>query len=1072
MLQVQQYKTFFIMKYITKVQKDRLLWYDKQGHALKKFHLASLFFLFIANVLFAQERRTVKGVVVDAQNNAIIAATVAVKGTSLKVVTNITGAFTLEVPVNATTLSVSYVGMLPQDVDISNRNTVRITLKDDVVMLQEAVIQVGYGQQRKQSVVGAITQTSSEVLTRSGGVSSLGAALTGNLPGVITTASTGLPGDEDPQILIRGRSTWNNASPLILVDGVERSMNNIDINSVETVSVLKDASATAVFGVKGANGVILITTKRGRSGKAQISAAVNTVMKSPSKLPGKLDSYDMFKSRNRTIEYELGLSPGGWSSFMPEAVMMKYKSPANLEEAERYPNVDWVNTLFRENAMTYNANVNIAGGTPFVKYFSSVDYLDEGDLFKRFDNNRGYEGGYGFKRLNVRNNLDFQLTPSTVFKTNITGSRGLTSRPWIGVNPYNTWTAAYSAAPNLYLPKYSDGMWGYFAPNEQMGLNSARILSTSGMQQITTSRITTDFILDQNLGKLVKGLNFRGNVSLDNTFIENGRGVNDANNGTLSRYINPETGVITYSQTKDAATELEWRESVRWASAAGNVDDNATYRRMFSQLQLNYGTQIAKNHNVTAMALWSRDQTASGSVIPSYREDWVFRTTYNFKGKYSVEYNGAYNGSEKFGPEYRFDFFSSGGLGWMISEEKFMKSIKFINMLKLRGSYGEIGDDGGAPRFAYLGNWAFGGRTPLGITGEGAEQSPYNWYRETGVGNPNVRWEKVVKKNIALDFGILGDMFSGSVDFFQDDRSDILSSGGSRAVPTYYGASAPTFNVGKVQSKGYEFDVRFNKKLNPNLRLWSNVNFTRATNKVIDADVADLLPLYAKPLEKQIGQAYSYVSQGYYNTWDQLYASTAHNANDNQKIPGNFHIVDYNADGVIDANDNIPYAYSGAPQNTYNATLGFDLKRFSVFAQFYGVNNVSRQVVLGSFAGKNTVAYEEGSYWSKDNTSPDGPMPRWESTPTGFYTADRFMYDASYIRLKNAEIAYTFNQGWVKKAGMSNLRVFLNGNNLLVWTKMPDDREANYQSAGGQGWAAQGAYPTVKRYNFGANITF
>ncbi len=241
---------------------------------------------------------------------------------------------------------------------------------------------------------------------------------------------------------------------------------------------------------------------------------------------------------------------------------------------------------------------------------------------------------------------------------------------------------------------------------------------------------------------------------------------------------------------------------------------------------------------------------------------------------------------------------------------------------------------------------------------------------------------------------------------------------------------------------------------------------------MIDADVAELLPLYSKPIDKQIGQGYSYVSQGYYNTWDELYGSTQHNANDHQKLPGNYHIVDFNADGIIDANDNIPYGYSGAPQNTYNATLGFDWKGFSVFAQFYGVNNVTRQVVLGSFSGKNTVAYDEGSYWSKNNTSPDGPMPRWESTPTGFYTADRYMFDASYLRLKNAEIAYTFRQQWVKKAGVSSMRVFVNGNNLFVWTKMPDDREANYQGAGGQGWAAQGAYPTVKRYNLGANFIF
>jgi len=1020
-----------------------------------------------SSAVFAQQKKVITGKIVDDKNQPVYGATVTLKGTTTKAMSNENGQFTIQVQSDNSILIFAYLGMVTREVPA--RDNMTVTLKDDDKVLDQVMI-VGYGVQKKQSVVGAITQTTSEVLERTGGVSSLGAALTGNLPGVITTASSGMPGEEDPQILIRGRSTWNNASPLILVDGVERSINNIDISSVETVSVLKDASATAVFGVKGANGVILVTTKRGREGKAEIRAAANTVIKSASKLPGKLDSYDMFKVRNRTIEYELGLAPGAWTSYLPESVMLKYRNPANLEESERYPNVDWVNTLFKDNAMSYNANLNVSGGTSFVKYFSSVDYLDEGDLFRRFDNNRGYDGGYSFKRLNVRSNLDFQLTPTTVFKVNVSGSRGVSERPWIDVNPYNTWTAAYSAAPNLYLPIYSDGTWGFYKPNEQQSLNSARILATSGSQTRTTSRITTDFVLDQNLNAITKGLSVKGTLSIDNTFLEAERGIDDRNNGTLSKYIDPETGIVSYSQTKDAATELEWRESVRWATRAGTVDNRETFRRMFSQLQLNYNKTIAANHNITAMGLWMRDNTARGSIVPSYREDWVFRTTYNYKNKYSIEYNGAYNGSEKFASDYRFDFFSSGGVGWMISEENFMKPIKFINSLKLRGSYGQIGDDGGAPRFAYDTGWEFGGTTPMGITGEAAERSPYNWYREVSVGNPNVRWETVIKKNIAVDFGFFGNLISGSVDFFQDDRSNILTA--TRAVPTYFGATPPTFNVGKVKSRGFEIDLKINKKINSNLTLWGNLNYTHARNKVIYADVAGLLPLYAKPLEKPIGQSYSYVSAGYYSTWDQLYGSTMHNANDQQKLPGNYHIVDFNGDGVINADDNIPYGYSGAPENTYNATIGFDWKGFSVFAQFYGVNNVTRQVVLGSFSGKNTVAYDEGSYWSKDNINPDGPMPRWETTPADYFRADRFMFDGSYIRLKNAEVAYTFRQDWVKKIGVSSLRVFVNGNNLHVWTKMPDDREANYQGAGGQGWASQGAYPTVKRYNFGANFIF
>ncbi len=1036
------------------------------------FYLTVMLLMTVIEVSVAQPKRIIKGQVFDQQKNTIVGAVVRVKGTNTSLQTNSKGEFSVSVSDANPVLVISYVGMTTQEVSVGSKDFINVSLKENVSQLGEVVVTVAYGQQKKQSVVGAIVQTDSKTLERTGGVSSLGAALTGNLPGVVTTSSTGIPGGEDPQILIRARSTWNNASPLILVDGVERSINNVDIASVATVSVLKDASATAVFGVRGANGVILITTKRGREGKAEIRASANTVIKAPSKLPSRLDSYDMFQLRNRAIENELALRPAAWNDIMPQDIINKYRFPANDAERERYPNVDWVETLFKNNALSYNANLNIAGGTKFVKYFTSADYQKEGDLFKTFDSNRGYTAGYGFNRLNIRSNLDFQITPTTVFTTNIYGSRGVRQRPWININEYNTWGAAYYTAPNLFLPQYADGSWGYYAPNSGQGTNSAMLLATSGSEILTTSRITTDFIVEQNLGMFVKGLSLRGNLSIDNTFVENGRGINDVNNPTRQKYIDPQTGNVTYTPDKDANTQFNFKESDRWAAAGGAVDNGATFRRMFSQVRLNYATKIGEQHNITALGLWNRDQIASGSVIPSYREEWVFRTTYGFKNKYNFEYNGAYNGSEKFGPDYRFAFFSSAGANWMISEEKFMKPLTFVNLLKLRGTYGTVGDDSGSPRFAYLSEWGFGGRTRLGTSGIPAEQSIYNWYRQTSVGNPNVRWEKVRKANIGIDFALLNNVLTGSVDVFQDRRTDILSSGGNRAIPSYYGATAPTANKGQVDASGYEFDLRFSKNLSRNFRLWSNVNFTHAENKVIIADIPQLLPDYQKTEGKQIFQNYSYVSSGRYNNWDELYAGTPHAENDNQKLPGNAYIIDYNGDGVINASDNIPYGHTGNPQNTYSATLGLDWKNFSVFAQFYGVNNVTRQVVLTSFGGQNTLAFNQGSIWSKTNPDADVPMPRWASTPSGYQDGNRYFYDASYVRLKNAEIAYTFNQPWVKKIGMSTLRVFVNGNNLAVWSKMPDDREANYQSAGGQGWASQGAYPTVKRYNFGANITF
>ncbi len=422
---------------------------------------------------FAQ-KIAISGKVMDSAGEELIGASVFVKGnTAIGAVTDLSGEFKLNVPSENTTIVVSYVGMVTKEFKVGKKRVFNVVLAEDN-QLQEVVV-VGYGQQKKASVVGAITQTSGKVLERAGGVSSIGAALTGNLPGVVTMSSTGMPGEEDPKIVIRGISSWNNSDPLILVDGVERPMSSVDIGSVQSISVLKDASATAVYGVKGANGVILITTKRGEEGRAKIEVGMNATLKTVSKLPGTMGSADALYVRNQAIEHELGISPDSWNKITPAAILDKYRNPANLEEAERYPNVDWQDEVFKSTAMAYNPNVNISGGTKFVKYFASVDFLHEGDMFRTWDNNRGYNSGWGFNRINVRSNLDFQLTKTTKLKTNLAGSHGIKNRPW-GANDSDwgttqLWQAAYSAPSDVFLPKYSDGTWGYY-PNDTQGLQT------------------------------------------------------------------------------------------------------------------------------------------------------------------------------------------------------------------------------------------------------------------------------------------------------------------------------------------------------------------------------------------------------------------------------------------------------------------------------------------------------------------------------------------------------------------------------------------------------------------------
>lgn len=1038
----------------------------------KIFRCISFLLLFIAGTASVYAD-TVRGTVVDDTGEPLIGATIALKGGSAATASDIDGNYSLQVPdLKTAVLKVSYVGYLPQEIKVNGRSTVDVTLQTNAEQLEEVVV-VGYGQQKKASVVGAITQTTGEVLERAAGIHDISAALTGNLPGVVTMQSSGMPGEESAKITIRGASSWNNSDPLVLVDGIERDMNSVDVGSVKSISVLKDASATAVYGVKGANGVILITTKRGEEGRAKIDVSFTATLKSASKLPNKFDSFDALAARNKAVVHELGLMPSSWSYMTPYETLLKYRNPANLEEFERYPNVDWQDYLFKDAAMAYNGAVSISGGTRFVKYFAAIDFVHEGDLFRNFDNHRGYETGFGYNRINARSNLDFQLTKTTTFKVNLSGSNGQKRSTWpndgSGFNQGNwndvqVWAGAYNIAPNVFRPVYADGSYGYYPAFSSQVANSADLLANGGAFKTTATRINTDFVLEQNLDFITKGLNFRGMISWDNQFREQGRGVSDLYNGPQYKWIDPATGAVTKKNPTETTSQFDYLPGSKWSTQAGSVSNGNTLRNLNYQLQLNWNREFGV-HNVGLTGVWTRQETAIGSMIPMYREDWVFRATYNFADRYFVEYNGAYNGSEKFKKGKRFGFFNSGAIGWRVSQEKFWEGLRdWWEELKIRASYGEIGDDSGG-RYLYMDEWGTGGNTSMDITGYD-NRSMYTFYYLSKLGNPDAGWEKVKKFNLGIDYAFLNNMFAGSVEIFKDKRDGILINGNDRAMPSYFGQTPPTANLGKAESKGFEVEVRFSKNINRNMRVWANLSMTHAANKIIDRDDPALKPAYQKQAGYVIGQTHSYLDKGFLNSFDDIYGSPSHDVNDASRLPGDYYIVDFNGDGVVDNKDSVPYGYSGTPQNTYNATIGFEWKGFSCFAQFYGVTNVTREVSLVSFGNHIDNVYNIGDWWSGETGTGDIPIPRWYSTVSGYSNGTQYLYDGSYVRLKNVELAYTFTNGWIKKLGLSYMKLYLNGNNLWVWSRMPDDRESNF--SGGSG---SGAYPTMRRFNFGVRFS-
>lgn len=1034
----------------------------------KRIHYILLLLVMCLVGTSASRAAIVSGTVVDDTGELLIGVSIRLEGSRVGVVTNIDGEYRIDVsdPSKAV-LTFSYTGMKTESVKVNGRDVINVTMTSAVESFEEVVV-VGYGQQKKASVVGAITQATGETLARTGGVSSVGAALTGNLPGVVTMQSSGMPGDEDPKIVIRGQTSWNGSDPLVLVDGIERPMSSVDIGSVQSVSVLKDASATAVYGVKGANGVILITTKRGSEGRAKISVGVNMTVKAASQLPGTEGSPEALYMRNRVIERELGLKPESWLSITPISVIEKYRNPANLEEAERYPNIDWADALFKKTAMAYNPNINISGGTKVVKYFAAIDFLHEGDLFREYETGRGYQGGYGFNRVNVRSNLDFQITKSTVFKMNISGSHGEKKSPYnVADDSFGAtqmWQAAYGAPADAFIPKYSDGTWGYYPSNTQGAPNSMQNLATSGVEYTTTTRINTDFTLEQDLSFITQGLRASATVSWDNVFVEANRGICENWYSPQYKWIDPETGETIWKE-QTQTNGLDFSEDMKWSIREGEARNWATQRNIFYQGQINWGRRFG-DHDVSLMGVFNRNQRATGSEFPHYREDWAFRATYNYADRYFVEYNGAYNGSEKFDRRHRFEFFNSGAVGWRISEEKFMKfSRNWLDNLKVRYSIGQVGDDNIWQRWIYATQWAT--HNALGFSTTPGQVSPYTWYKESQIGNPDIHWEKSLKQNLGIDFSFMRSLVAGTVELFKERRSDILVDGGRRAIPSYFGGQAPTANLGRVSSKGFEIELRINKTFGNGMHLWGNFSMTHAENKVLDFDDPQLLESYRKTTGFAIGQDHIVYDAGYANTWDDVIAMTPHNSSDDQRLPGQPIMVDYNGDGVIDSADSAPYGYSGTPQNTYNATIGWDWKGWSVYLQFYGVTNVNRTVVFESYRGKLNTLFAGVNFWSPNGTDIDRPLPVWNSTPAYYNGWDNRYnhYDGSYVRLKNAEIAYTWtSNSWIKHLGLSSLKLYFNGNNLWVWSKMPDDRESNFA---GTGNASQGAYPTVRRFNIG-----
>ena len=1025
-----------------------------------------------------QDGHIVKGVVVDKNGEPLIGVNIIEEGTSNGTITDLDGNFVLKLNGSDPKLRVSYIGFNDQLVS-ADTESLRIVMFEDSKLLEEVVV-VGYGAQKKESVVGSIAQVTGEKIKSKGSMSNLTDALSGSMPGVTVMTTNGNPGGggehgAESQILIRGMNTWNNAQPLILVDGMERSMNDIDINEIESFSVLKDASATAVFGVKGANGVILINTKRGEKGKTKVSAEVNMAMKSLSKVEKPVDSYRGRLARNYAILNEAPLYGNQyWQYYTSAKELELYRSQV---EPEKYTNVDWQDFMLKDAAISNKYNVNISGGTDFVKYFASLGYIYDGDIFETGVNSRGYSPEFKYERYNFRTNLDFNLTKTTVFKVNISGYYGKQQTPANG--KYNMWYSVYKYSPSSALPIYSDGTFGMdYAEADRLGNNGYFYMLSNGTKVTNRTSITTDFELQQKLDFITKGLSFKGRFSYDNYFTSQGSQIKDEIANYQRKIWNRTTNEWDYDTPAIGNDGFDfYPDPLSYSTEYMNASTaSQTRRNLYYELSLSYNRHFG-SHNISALALFSRQEYATGSVWPSKREDWVGRVTYDYEGKYLAEVNAAYNGSEKFGPGHKFDLFPSLAVGWRISEEKLIKEhMPFVSNLKLKYSIGLVGNDNlpGVGQWPYVTTWNSYTNGNVLFSGSGypyfGYPSPtatkYPIFVEGTPGNPDLSWEKARKQNFGVEIGLFKSLITANIDVFNEHRYDMLVGSDDRSIPDFFGQNAPAANLGIVDSHGAEIEIKVQKDWN-DWNVWGSYSWTVAKNKIVYKEDPELKPDYQKAAGYAINQVKPQITTGIIQSWDDMYTGVLYeNASTNANLlPGQYRMLDYNGDGIINNNDGTAWGYSTYPQNTYSFSAGVSYKGWSLSCQFYGVYNVTINAYdITELQYNSDCVYERflETTWTPEYNG-SGTYRALSMAAKGPDGTSNY-YDGSYLRLKTAELSYSFPKKWMSRLSISGLRLYINGNNLFFWSALPIDIEgANFTLL---------SYPNTKQINFGANIRF
>ncbi|MFB5945594.1 SusC/RagA family TonB-linked outer membrane protein [Albibacterium profundi] len=994
----------------------------------------------------------VRGTVVDTAGNTLPGVSVQVRDdASIGTVTDLNGKYILDVPDDAV-LVFRFMGFLQQEIEVRGRQVIDVTMMEDVAGLEEVVI-VGFGTQKKQSVVGA--QSTVNVKDLKAPVADLTTAIAGRLAGVVATQRGGGPGADGAALFIRGVGTFASSpqGPLLVVDGVpDRDINNIDPEDIESFTVLKDATATAVYGTRGANGVILINTKKGKAGKPTINAEFNQAVNKFTFLPEFIDGPTFMTLYNE------GLTMRGRT---PQYTQERIDKHISGEDPDLYPNVDWYDVLFNDYGSNNRATLNVNGGSENASYYISAGYFGEVGQFKR-DNVQSYNSTLKLNRFNFTSNVDVNITRTTELELGVNGYITNLNRPYYGVN--QIFSLATASAPHIMPPQYSNGEW----PQLKGALISPYMaLTQSGVTNSYNNTVRSNLRVNQDLDMIVEGLSATAMFAFD---------VNVNNNLNRGRTL----------QTYWALGRDEQDSLITEISTAGSKElgfDLTRYgdRRFYTESAVNYSNRFGV-HDVSGMLLFNQSDYSDATsrvgsykaAIPYRQRNIVGRANYGYDDKYYAEANFSYSGSDNFVDSERYGLFPSFGVGWLVSNEKFFEPLKDIfPHFKLRYTYGLSGNaalNNPNLRFLYLTTVGDAGGYTFGRPGSTRSFTGYN---ESRIGG-NVRWETSYRQNLGVELNLFRDDLQLIVELFKERREGILLP--NYVIPYNSGftvGNIPYNNIGKTNNKGIDVTLDYNKS-------WTDQNFLsfRGTfNYNKNLAVFDGLPPWRYPyldrIGKPISQRFGYISMGYFNNQDEI-DNAAIQAGDVR--PGDIRYKDLNGDGVINSNDQTAIGYGSTPRIVYGLSLGGGFKGFDISLFFQGVGLVDFNYASGFATNPFSQGATYGNMykqildrWTPDNPSQDAFYPRLSTSQdqtTNYYTSTHWIQRADYLRLKQAEFGYTFTDtGFLDRIAVQRLRLFVSGTNLLTLSPWKFwDPEL------GDGTGA--VYPNITTYNFGIRVNF